>query len=1084
MSHDLPEPMSSGSNSFLRFLGVEREEAPLVFPLLLHNFLQGLGIAFLFTTSSAIFIHEFEGRELALAFVIAGVVMMAVARVYAYFEHKMALDRYLPAVVLALPIILVGLRVAGYGLGHGIFAFAMLVAYRVVYMLANLEFWGLTSLVFHIRQSKRLFGLIGSGDIPAKMLGYLAVYLIADNLHLEDLLYLGAAFFLMSWLMLRLVLRNPQAQARLHHHGHHHASHGGSSPDQFLRRFFGNEFVMALALFAAMSSLAMGLVDFSFYGKVKHQYHSSEQLAAFLGLFMTISMAITFALKLLFSGKILQRIGVTPIMALLPALLIIPSVFLLLPLSFTHEQRILLWFFSIMYLVRDVSKYALVDPMFLALFQPLNSHLRLRGHTIVKGLVDPLGLAVIGALIYWGESVAEENMFQLLAGALAVICLGWFVVVRRLGREWLELLQTSVRKRFLDGNTVSLGGKATSVFLHEKLKSGSESEAIYALRMLRENPAEDMEAVFGAALQNSHPVVQHLGLQEMDAAGMLVQTGLLEQMIASDYPPLQTLAARILLRTQPGYSGVAALISDGSQATKAGAIAGMLQSDDPAAQGVATQHLEALVDSTQPDHQLLGLWLIKEAMPSGQLPVVMRLLESDSAAVVDGAIAAAGTIGNAAFIQPLMALAQQPHFRASALEALARYPAEAVTTEAAASVSMIRTLCRLAGRADSQISNEFLVQQIGSKDPVTRREAIHALSRRDFKAAPNDRLVQAHIADMQAQLHTEMAQYQVFLVDPHYRDIATALETELHALVDQLLLCLTFRYDTRTIMRARHGLQFKNAEMRAGALEILDHLLPRGQAARLLKLLEVLYLHRTAETSPKAGSKEAQESCRKLMQEATAVHDSWTVCLATHHFLQQVPGNATPDLVQHAVSGATPFLAQYARWLSTHHPDLIPASPEMHSSHENHASFSPLEMVLMLKASAIFAETPENTLAEVAAIAVVERVAEGEVLFRKGDTGDCMYIIAEGEIHIGDGATRFATMGKGDFFGELALVETEPRSADAVAGSDCLLIRIDQDDFYELIEDRMEVARGILVILAKRLRRQNELIRSLKEGRG
>ena len=137
----------------------------------------------------------------------------------------------------------------------------------------------------------------------------------------------------------------------------------------------------------------------------------------------------------------------------------------------------------------------------------------------------------------------------------------------------------------------------------------------------------------------------------------------------------------------------------------------------------------------------------------------------------------------------------------------------------------------------------------------------------------------------------------------------------------------------------------------------------------------------------------------------------------------------------------------------------------------------------MLKASSIFAETPENTLAEVAAIAVVERVSEGEMLFRKGDTGDCMYIIAEGEIHIGDGSTRFATMGKGDFFGELALVETEPRSADALAGSDCLLIRIDQDDFYELIEDRMEVARGILVILAKRLRKQNELIRSLKEGR-
>lgn len=1079
MNHNRSEAQAAGNAPILRLLGVEREEAPLVFPLLLHNFLLGLGIAFLFTTSSAIFIHEFEGKQLALAFVIAGVANMAVARVYAYFEHKLALDRYLPAVVLALPLIVLALRFAGYGLGHGIFAFAMLVAYRVVYMLANLEFWGLTSLVFHIRQSKRLFGLIGSGDIPAKMLGYLAVYLIADNLHLEDLLYLGAAFFLLAWLMLRLVLRNPQAQARLHHHGHHHAGHQNSTPDQFLKRFFGNEFVMAMALFAALSSLAMGLVDFSFYGKVKHQYQSSEQLAAFLGLFMTVSMAITSVLKLLFSGKILQRIGVTPIMALLPALLILPSIFLLLPFSFTHEQRLLLWFFSIMYLVRDVTKYALVDPMFLALFQPLNSHLRLRGHTIVKGLVDPLGLAVIGALIYLGETVAEESMFQLLAGALVAICLGWLVVVRRLGNEWLELLRSSVRKRFLDGDTVSLGGKATSDFLHEKLRKGTESEAIYALRMLMAHPSEDHLALLRTALSNQHLVVQHLALQELDASGAVVSPQDLERMIASEYAPLQTLAARILLRSQPGYAGGAALIAGPNEATKAGAIAGMLQSDDPAAQGLATQQLEALVDSTQPDHQILGLWLIKEAAPADKLPVVMRLLDSDTAAVVDGAIAAAGTLGNPALIQPLMALAQRPHFRASALEALAQYPVEAVTTEASASVSMIRTLCRLASRPDSQISNEFLIQQIGSKDPVTRREAIHALTKRDFKAAPSDRLLQAHIADMQAQLITEMNQYLVFLADPGYRDLAVALETELHALVDQLLLCLTFRYDTRSIMRARHGLQFKSTEMRAGALEILDHLLPRGQAARLLKLLEVLYLQRTADSLPKSSTNEAHEGCRKLMQEATAIHDSWTVCLATHHFLKQSQGQVAPDLVQHAVSGSTPFVAQYARWLSVQHPELIPTNP-MHSSTDHHEHFSPLEMVLMLKASSIFAETPENTLAEVAAIAVVERVPEGDTLFRKGDTGDCMYIIAEGEIHIGDGATRFATMGKGEFFGELALVETEPRSADAVAASDCLLIRIDQDDFYELIEDRMEVARGILVILAKRLRKQNELIRSLK----
>ena len=269
----------SQDRSLLQLLGVEKHEAPLVFPLLLHNFFLGVGIAFLFTSSSAVFLHTFEAEYLALAFVAAGALMLVAARVYAHFEHKMRLQSYLPAVVLALAVTVIVVRLAGYVVNHAILAFAMLIAYRMVYMLANLEFWGLTSLVFNVRQSKRLFGLIGSGDIPAKMLGYLSVSLLAEKIELENMLFVSAAAFLASFFLVQRVLGNPYAQAMLNRHSQQHIHHSEKSPDTFLLKIFGNKFILALSIFALLSAIVMGMVDFSFYGKVKHHYNNDHELA-------------------------------------------------------------------------------------------------------------------------------------------------------------------------------------------------------------------------------------------------------------------------------------------------------------------------------------------------------------------------------------------------------------------------------------------------------------------------------------------------------------------------------------------------------------------------------------------------------------------------------------------------------------------------------------------------------------------------------------------------------------------------------------------------------------------------------------
>jgi CRP-like cAMP-binding protein len=133
-----------------------------------------------------------------------------------------------------------------------------------------------------------------------------------------------------------------------------------------------------------------------------------------------------------------------------------------------------------------------------------------------------------------------------------------------------------------------------------------------------------------------------------------------------------------------------------------------------------------------------------------------------------------------------------------------------------------------------------------------------------------------------------------------------------------------------------------------------------------------------------------------------------------------------------------------------------------------------LEKVLLLKSLSIFRETPETILAELAPLMQEEEVEEGTIIFEENEPGDCMYVILSGEIQIHKGKTTLAILKEKEVFGELSLLDAETRSATATAKTDCVLFKIDQEPFYELIDTRPEVARGFIKMLCNRLRQLND----------
>jgi len=133
-----------------------------------------------------------------------------------------------------------------------------------------------------------------------------------------------------------------------------------------------------------------------------------------------------------------------------------------------------------------------------------------------------------------------------------------------------------------------------------------------------------------------------------------------------------------------------------------------------------------------------------------------------------------------------------------------------------------------------------------------------------------------------------------------------------------------------------------------------------------------------------------------------------------------------------------------------------------------------IERVLLLKSLSIFSDTPETILAEIVHLMVESGIPAGTAIMKEGEIGDCMYIIFDGTVNIHKKHQSLANLGAKDFFGELALLDTETRSATATAVTDCILFRIDQEPFYDMMESRPEVVKGVIRILCQRIRSLNQ----------
>jgi CRP-like cAMP-binding protein len=138
---------------------------------------------------------------------------------------------------------------------------------------------------------------------------------------------------------------------------------------------------------------------------------------------------------------------------------------------------------------------------------------------------------------------------------------------------------------------------------------------------------------------------------------------------------------------------------------------------------------------------------------------------------------------------------------------------------------------------------------------------------------------------------------------------------------------------------------------------------------------------------------------------------------------------------------------------------------------------SVIEKVIFLQHVDVFAEVPTEQLAYLAAIAEEITVVSGDEVFHEHEHADALYLVIEGSVRLHRNGDEIMTAGPRQAFGAWALFDEEPRVATASATEETRMLRMEREDFYEILADHVQVTQGVLKTMVKRLRGLVEKVR-------
>lgn len=1057
---------------------IRRGEEQLITLVMLAAVFAFLADSFLVTAAYSLFLTTFDTS--AISYVYVGISLAGILASFLYLRASRRFglmttvlgSRFLFALLLAVIWLLLRGRSTPWLL-------AVLPVLQGVYQsLANTSFWNINGRLFDLQQAKRLFGLIGASGTIGYMLGGILAPLFLAIWDTQNLL--GVALAAMAFSLAAGYLLSVRYKHRLQGTEADTAEATVWQPTARKERpFWQTPYVVQIIGGYLFFVVAYHFVEALFYSRAEAVFPGEAQLASFLALFGAVVSFSGLLVETLGTSRFLTRFGVQGLVLLSPIVLISFVALNTFIGLFGATLLVLFTFITLAYFAENILN-ALDYVAISVLYQPLPPTQRTNVQTLLDGAVGPAATGISGILLllvleWFGEGA--------LLPVLLPIMLAWLLVATRTARMYPHQLQQALRDRALQGvQRVNLDATGLAI-LQASLADPEPGPVIYALDTWQQLQPDLLPSHFPALLRHPSPVVQLEVLQRIERLSARASLTAVRQLADQTTDPLLRGAAWRVLIAIGGppetVDELNALLNAPEPEVQQGVMIGLLRSGELEGILAAGDLLSTLLRSPRPEDRIFAARVLGESGLQSVYRPILRLLEDPHPQVQRAALRAAGQLDQQRLWPLVIACLERPLVRATATSALVNgrhtiIPAlqsALASPTALANPEVLLRLARICGRLRQSELAPSLLPLVEFPDDFVRTEAILALQSIGYRA--KDELPQVHI---QLEL-TQATWLLAALVELGAESLAsvTAVNAALAESLDRLVLrlfgWLSLIHDPVAVRKVQDVLGLSRwsggaaaPEQHAYALEMLDLIVDRKTYASLQALL-----------SKEPPDKRLTQLLPQFPQDTLSPPERLAAIVGGHAaqftpWLRSVALYAWQELTQTQVTLLTAaaldshqLVRETAVWAKKRHNRIatpVGATPMLVT----------IEKVLLLKVVDLFSETPDEILVEVA-----ERLREivipaGTTIFERGERGDSLYIIISGNVEVFNGDTVLDRLGPRQLFGEMALLDAEPRAASVRTVTETRLLHLDQEAFYELMDDRIEIAYGVIHVIVKRLR--------------
>ena len=1015
------------------------------------------------TARDAYFLSRFDKSILPLMFLAIAIVISPILTFYTKLSKKLAARTVfmITCSIFAVSFIFLQAIMTGYVIPIAYIWIEIAVAIMII------QFWSYAGESFEPQQAKRLFGIIAGGGSFAVMLIGMTLKPYVKTFGTDELLFISAGFLGLAFLFGNLSIQYFKKDQ----------TKGPKKPiKKAQKKKKMDPFIVGIATIVALSAIVTTLVDYQFKMIASATFPEETDLVGFFGTFYSIAGAASIIMQFFITGPILSRFGILLGLLILPFFLILGSTSILLApvlLSASFAK------FS-----DQTFKFTINSSSLELIWLPVPPEIRKVIKPQVSGTIKSIAEGIGGLVTFLLVKIIALPYLSIVSLGSIVI---WLFTSFKVKTGYVNQLQTAIAKRQIDFEELNVDVQDAAMVktIEETLSSNDEIKQLFALEIIEGLPLSSWKKTIKRLFNDGAPEVQKRILSmAWDEESIISNEDIIQAMNNNNSVSAEAtivVGRRKLKDALPDLENL--LLNNENQDVSAAAAAAILQIESgptDKAKMILNNMLDEQDDTTQAT-------ALKRLIYNDQILTNDKLksfLNHNSEIISNVALNIAEKRKDESLVPAIISNLSIAQTSIQARQTLKSFSEELINEqfkqllESSATSRKLRLgIIRTLREYPNEDSIELLISQLDNNDQDiynTIVESLLAIAR----VNPINENKQNQIADeintIAEKVYTLNECLNMLPDDEHKFLMQDHLNNEIQNTLPTLLKLGVLDVPETPIETYIHTIKSGDPSKLPFLLEFFENVFSKNEREVINPLIEQLPLDERS----KIGNlhfKSMPTNFNQKLIESVYSPNKWESAIALDYLLISNKMDVIKSLDWQKVPASNANQELITRRIQKNGANLDFIPPERFKlDTEIISMYSTLEKTIILKSVDLFKSIPAENLSRVAQITDEVTFDANSPIFAEGDYGDSLFIVVDGNVRIHKGTQELAMLGKGTCLGEMALLDDEPRSADATVTEDSTLFKIEQEGFYEVMGSQSDIMEGIIKLLTGRLRVANE----------